>query len=155
MAFDENDAPNATPSPGNDVGPLPTNAPAAPPIPVSPSAPSGARPAAQPAAPPAQAEQPEAPGSHFKNLSHSLKGAVLAVLAGPQQVVDHYETDDSGKPMKAVMRHLHPNERLQLMAQAALTGLAAGSRIPPQKSKGAAWGAGIGAGAEAQIGQAQ
>jgi len=88
-------------------------------------------------------------------LSHSLKGAVLAVLAGPQQVVDHYETDDSGKPMKAVMRHLHPNERLQLMAQAALTGLAAGSQIGPQKSRAGAWGAGIGAGAKAELGQAQ
>src|SRR5882757_6031283 len=109
MAFEENDAPNATLSPASnaDIGTLPTNAPAAPPIPVSPSAPTSA-PASRPVAPvtPPQAqEQPEAPGSHFKNLSHSLKGAVLAVLAGPQQVVDHYETDDSGKPMKAVMRH--------------------------------------------------
>jgi len=157
MAFEENDAPNATPSPASnaDIGTLPTNAPAAPrPVSPAPTSAPASRPAA-PVTPPQAQEQPEAPGSHFKNLSHSLKGAVLAVLAGPQQVVDHYETDDSGKPMKAVMRHLHPNERLQLMAQAALTGLAAGSRVPPQKSKMAGFAAGIGAGADAEMQQAQ
>ncbi len=159
MAFEENDAPNATPSPagpGNDVGSLPANAPAAPPVPTSPAPAQPAQPAAKISSPMGVSpEQPEAPGSHFKNLSHSLKGAVLAVLAGPQQVVDHYETDDSAKPMKAVMRHLHPTERLQLMAQAALTGLAAGSQIGPQKSRAGAWGAGIGAGAKEELGQAR
>src|SRR5260370_39169188 len=40
-------------------------------------------------------------------------------------------------------------------AEAALMGLASGAQIGPQKSAGAAWGAGIGAGAKAEIGQAQ
>src|SRR5260370_32899089 len=45
--------------------------------------------------------------------------------------------------------------RLERLAQHALEGLAAGSQIGPQKSKAAAWGAGIGAGARAEMQQAQ
>ena len=134
-----------TPAPSAPVsGASPT-----PPASTTPTTPANANVNATPAP-----ERQEAPGEHFRNLSHSLKGAVLAVLAGPQQAVDHYETDDSGKTI-AKMRALHPAERLQLMAQAALTGLAAGSRVPPQRSKGAAFAAGIGAGGEAQMDRAQ
>src|SRR5258708_18136518 len=45
--------------------------------------------------------------------------------------------------------------RLERLAQHALEGLAAGSQIGPQRSKAAAWGAGIGAGAYAEMQQAQ
>lgn len=141
-----NQAPPATPTPAPSATGTPSPAPTStPPTPANVN--GNAQPAAQP-------ERQEGPGEHFRNLSHSLKGAVLAVLAGPQQAVDHYETDSTGKTV-AKMRSLHPAERLQLMAQAALTGLAAGSRVPPQKSKGAAFAAGIGAGGEAQMDRAQ
>lgn len=143
--------------------PLPTTAPAAPPLPTSPAA---APPAATPPPKVASApqEQPEAPGSHFRNLSHALQGAVLGALAGgkrvlgklagPSEVVDGYDVDSSGK-MTPKTRQLHTGDRLKLMAQAALEGLAAGSRVPPQKSAGASWAAGIGAGADAQKQQGQ
>lgn len=99
---------------------------------------------------PASARHP----SFMQHLSPSLVGAVLSNLAGPHQAIDHYEIDDQGKS-KAIMRDLHPRERLQRLAQAALEGLAAGSQVGPQKSRGAAWVAGLGAGAEASMQRAQ
>src|SRR6266567_412376 len=138
-----------------------TPAPTAPEISGPPSVPAqapnlGATPQpAPPAAPAAQSQEPsQEPGHFFKHLSHAFAGALVGALAGPKQAVDHYEADETGK-MKAVMRDLHPRDRLQLMAQAALEGLSAGSRVGPQKSKAAAWGAGIGAGGEAVIQRGQ
>jgi hypothetical protein len=101
--------------------------------------------------------QESAPTRHPSFMAHlgpSLVGAVLSNLTGPHQAIDHYETDDSGK-QKAIMRDLHPRERLQRLAQAALEGLAAGSRVGPQQSRGAAWAAGLGAGAEQSIASGQ
>lgn len=106
---------------------------------------------------PEQQEQPDAPGrqpSFMSHLAPSLVGSILSNLSGPHQAIDHYEVDEQGKN-KAVMRDLHPRERLQRLAQAALEGLAAGSRTGPQQSRGAAWAAGLGAGGEAQMQRAQ
>jgi hypothetical protein len=82
-------------------------------------------------------------------LSHSFAGALVGALAGPKQVVDHYDADDNGK-MVPKLRDLRPRDHLQLMAQAALMGLAAGSQVGPQKSAAGAWASGIGAGASAE-----
>src|SRR5258708_14667908 len=103
--------------------------------------------------------QPEqaAPTRHpsfMQHLGPSLVGSILSNLAGPHQAIDHYEVDGQGKN-KAIMRDLHPRERLQRLAQAALEGLAAGSQVGPQKSSGGAWAAGLGAGAEASMQRAQ
>jgi hypothetical protein len=104
-----------------------------------------------------QAQPEQAPARHpsfMQHLGPSLVGSILSNLAGPHQAIDHYETDDSGKS-KAIMRDLHPRERLQRLAQAALEGLAAGSQVGPQKSRGGALAAGLGAGAEASMQRAQ
>jgi len=99
---------------GIDTPPAPTPTPAAPevsgpPANVPASAPPDAQPQpARPApAPPVQPqERAEAPGEHFRNLSHALKGAVLAVLAGGKDVLGHvggnktidgYDVDETGK----------------------------------------------------------
>lgn len=114
----------------------------------------------QPPAAQAPAPPQEPPGTHFKNLSHALQGAVLGALAGgkkvlgrlagPSEIVDGYETDESGKQTPKY-RQLHTGDKLQRIAQAALQGLAAGSSVPQQKSGAASWAAGIGAGASQQI----
>src|SRR5438876_1381862 len=148
---------------GNDaVETLPTNAPAAPPIPVSPS-PTTSAPATQPAAqPPALTPSPAAPSRSFMGaLAHALIGSTMATaargvkaLAGPPSP-DSY-TDANGK-MTPNFRPEHTSDRLSRLAMHALEGLAAGSQVGPQRSAGAAWGAGIGAGASAvrQQGQEQ
>src|SRR5437773_11002482 len=66
----------------NDVGSLPTNAPAAPPIPVSPS-PATSAPATQPAAQlPALTPSPAAPSRSFMaSVAHSLIGSALSETA--------------------------------------------------------------------------
>src|SRR6059036_1309138 len=138
---------------GNDaVETLPTNAPAAPPIPVSPS-PTTSAPATQPAAqPPALTPSPAAPSRSFMGaLAHALIGSTMATaargvkaLAGPPSP-DSYSTDANGK-MTANYRQEHTSDRLSRLAMHALEGLAAGSQVGPQRSAGAAWGAGIGAG---------
>ena len=146
---------------GNDaVETLPTNAPTAPPIPTSPTAATGA-PAARPAAPEAPAQAPPltpgpaAPSRSFMGaLAHALIGSTMAVAAkgikaaaGPPPV-DSYTTDASGKTTPNYGRD-HMADRLSRLAQHALEGLAAGSQVGPQKSAGAAWASGIGAGASA------
>ncbi len=158
MAFENEDAGNGTPL-SNDVGTLPTNAPAAPPIPQP----------AQPPTRPADAVQalpvsPAAPSrSFFGSLVHSLLGSALAEtakggravvkgLAGPAPV--DYSTDASGKTV-ATPRADNTKTRLERMAEAALLGLSAGAAMPPQKSKAAAWGAGIGVGAQAEMQRSQ
>src|SRR5258708_9028614 len=141
MEFENNDAAG-----GNDVGTLPTNAPASPPIPVSPSAPQPTR----PAAPDAQAlpVSPAAPSrSFFGSLVHSILGSALAEtakggravvkgLAGPAPV--DYSTDASGKTV-ATPRTDNTKPRLERMAEAALMGLSAGAQIGPQKTAGTTW----------------
>jgi len=110
-----------------------------PPLPVSPAAPSR---------------------SFMGALAHALIGSTMAVAAkgikaaaGPAPA-DSYSTDANGKmtPNYAVD---NTRTRLERLAQHALEGLAAGSQIGPQKSKAAAWGAGIGAGQRAEMQQAQ
>ncbi len=148
--FEENDAPNAG---GNDVGSL--NAPAAPPIP-QPAQPT--RPAAPDASAQPPAVSPAAPSrSFFGSLVHSLLGSALAEtakggravvkgLAGPAPV--DYSTDASGKTV-ATPRADNTKTRLERMAEAALMGLSAGAQIGPQRTAGAAWGSGVGAGTNA------
>ena len=143
---------------GNDaVETLPTNAPTAPPIPTSPAAGApAARPAPEaPAQAPPLTPGPAAPSRSFMGaLAHALIGSTMATaargvkaLAGPPPV-DSYSTDSSGK-MTANYRQEHTSDRLSRLAMHALEGLAAGSQVGPQRSAGAAWGAGIGAGASA------
>lgn len=122
-------------------------------------------PAMQPSVQPAAQPQPEQqkPGEHFKLLSHAFTGAILGALAGGKkalgaiagnEVVDGYQADETGK-MSPVKRPLHTGDRMKLIAQAALQGLAAGSQVPQQKSGGASALAGLGAGFGAQQQQAQ
>ncbi len=141
-------APNSAP----DVG-TPTsvsNAPAtAPPVGNQTAQP------AQPTQPPAeQPAQKPAPGSFFKALSHSFAGALIGALASPQPT--QYITDDSGRTVRDPNQPPDTNKsRLQRIAQAAMSGLAAGSQVPQQKSRAASWAAGIGAGATGQMNQEQ
>src|SRR5439155_3138604 len=117
--------------------------------------PPASQPASAPMQPAAATQEPsQEPGHFFKHLSHAFAGAIVGGLAGPHQTVDRYETDESGKP-RAIMRPLTGRERLQRMAQAAMEGLASGSRVPPQRSAAASWAAGLGAGAEQTIGRGQ
>src|SRR5947199_8050297 len=151
---------------GNDaVEPLPTNAPTAPPIPTSPAAGApAARPAPEaPAQAPPLTPGPAAPSRSFMGaLAHALIGSTMATaargvkaLAGPPSP-DSYSTDANGK-MTANYRQEHTSDRLSRLAMHALEGLAAGSQVGPQRSAGAAWASGIGAGARAvrQQGQEQ
>lgn len=158
------DTPNPNPT-GNDAVTTPPAAPPTPSVPAETTSVPASSELASPSAPQVpqlkpeqqqqqQPEQPEAPGSHFKNLGRAMVGSILGGLAGPHQAIDHYEVDAQGKN-KAVMRDLHPRERLQRLAQAALEGLAAGSQVGPQKSSGGAWAAGLGAGAEQSIARSQ
>ena len=119
-----------------------TGAPTTPaPPPTAPSRPM------QPAAP-VQTEENKTPGHLFKHLSHSFAGAILGSLAGPAPV--DYSVDASGRTV-ATPRPDSTASRLRRLAEAALIGLASGSRVPPQANKGAAWASGIGAGAEAGV----
>src|SRR5438034_3986288 len=155
MAFEENDATgNAG---GNDVGSLPTSAPAAPPIPTSPApaAPSGpmnTMPTASnaPAAVlPAHENRPT--HSFAESIRHALIGGAIGAMAksvkavaGPPPV--DYSTDSTGKTV-GTPRIDTTVSRLERIAQAALIGLSSGAQVGPQRSSGAAWAAGIGAGA--------
>jgi hypothetical protein len=93
-------------------------------------------------------------------IAHALIGSTMATaamgvkaVAGPAPV-DSYSTDASGK-MTPNYRPDNTRSRLERLAQHALEGLAAGSQIGPQKNAGAAWGAGIGAGAQAEMQRSQ
>jgi len=88
-------------------------------------------------------------------LAHALIGSTMAVAAkGVKAVAGPPAPDANGKvtPNYSVD---NTRSRLERLAQHALEGLAAGAQIGPQKSRAAAWGAGIGAGAKAELGQAQ
>src|SRR5712672_372734 len=129
--LEDNDAPNAG---GNNVGSLPTSAPASPPIP-QPAQPQSTRPAMPDASAQALPVSPAAPSrSFFGSLVHSLLGSALAEtakggravvkgLAGPAPV--DYSTDASGKTV-ATPRSDNTKTRLARMAEAALMGLSAG-----------------------------
>lgn len=98
---------------------------------------------------------PAAPGKTFHDLSHALMGGILGSLAG--QPPTTYTTDPSGKttPVQTPSTQETTGDKLRRIAQAALLGLAAGSRVPQQKSGMAAGLAGLGAGAEAQYQRTQ
>src|SRR5258705_8824561 len=83
----------------------------------------------------------------------AVAAKTVKAVAGPAPV-DSYSTDASGK-MTPNYRPDDTKSRLQRLAQHALEGLAAGAQIGLQKSAGAAWASGIGAGAKEQLGQAQ
>lgn len=110
--------------------------------------------------PPAQAPQGNAvlqlapsqpatpsPAAVTKNprLMH-LVGSVLSGLAGPPP--SQYTTDETGKMTRVAPAPETAGTKARRIAQAALTGLAAGSQVGPQKSALAAGLAGAGAGAE-------
>lgn len=128
--------------PVGDLQPPAAPAPAQPPIQLQPSQ--------VPTQQPVQEDQ--TPGQFLKKISHSFFGAVAAALASPspKQVVDGYDTDESGKQTPRI-RTLTNTDRMQRVALAALQGLAAGSQVPQQKSGAASALAGIGAGATSQI----
>lgn len=138
-----------------------TNAPTPQPEPTTVAAPTTLTPPAQPQAaaqqrppmqPAVQTEEVKTPGHFFKHLSHSFAGAILGSLAGPAPV--DYSVDATGKTV-ATPRPDTTSSRLKRIAEAALIGLAAGSRVPPERNRGAAWAAGLGAGGEAGIQRAQ
>lgn len=122
-----------------------SNAPAAaPPVGAPPSTP------APPPPPPAPA--PPAPSGHFfKAMAHALGGAILGTLAGAPPV--KYTTDENGtQTPDPTQKPDHTRDRLKRIAEAALTGMAAGSQV---HRPGANALAGMGAGFEAQQGKMQ
>jgi hypothetical protein len=104
---------------------------------------------------PGLAAQPDAPppGMMFKHLSNSFMGAVLGTMAGREKI-NSYQTDADGK-MTPNLSQKTSGDQLRDIARAALQGLAAGAAVPQQKSSVAAGLAGLGAGAENQIGYQQ
>src|SRR5438094_1381573 len=147
--FDEDTANgNGTPP---DVGPLPTNAPPAPPIPPATPAP---QPAGNTPAAPVLPEHENRPTHSFaESIRHALIGGAIGAMAksvkavaGPPPV--DYSTDSTGKTV-GTPRIDTTVSRLERIAQAALIGLSSGAQVGPQRSSGAAWAAGIGAGASA------
>lgn len=140
----------------------------APPVPVdTTSAPMGgqappapaAAPAQLPLAPPAAAKQmtptpvPAKPGEFFHNASQSFMGAVLGSMAGRERIAS-YTTDETGK-QTPVTQKMTTGDQLRSIARSALLGLAAGSRVGPQKSGLATGLAGLGAGAEDAVDRAK
>ena len=110
-------------------------------------------PSAQPSAqPPLQLQPSEAPkpaGSFFKNISHSFFAAVTGALAGGDPVA--YSTDAEGKQIATKIPQTS-GDRMRRIAEAALTGLAAGAQV---HRPGANALAGMGAGFAAEQQQAQ
>src|SRR5205809_3995066 len=150
----ENEDGNGTP----DVA-LPTNAPPAPPIPTSPApaappGPMNTMPTAPNAPAPVLPAHENRPTHSFaESIRHALIGSTLGamakttkVMAGPPPV--DYSTDASGKTV-GTPRIDNTVSRLERIAQAALIGLSSGAQVGPQRSAGAAWASGIGAGANA------
>lgn len=103
------------------------------------------------AAPPPQSQVQQAPpkappGQFFSSLSHAFTGALLGTMAGREKTTG-YQTDDTGK-QTPITSQKTSGDQLRDIARSALLGLAAGSRIGPQKSGMGAALAGLGAGAE-------
>jgi hypothetical protein len=108
--------------------------------------------ATAPAQPQLQLQPSEAPkpaGSFFKNISHSFFAAVTGALAGGDPVA--YSTDESGKQIATKIPQTS-GDRMRRIAEAALTGLAAGAQV---HRPGANALAGMGAGFAAEQQQAQ
>jgi hypothetical protein len=132
------DAPQIDTQSAPITGQLQPPAPAPQPQPQQPQTLQG--PAAQPA-----------PGSGFHSLSHAFMGAVLGAVAGSQKEVAPPKVDENGVMQPAQMGRATTGDQLRKIARSALLGLAAGSRIGPQKSGLAAAASGLGAGAEDAI----
>ena len=109
-------------------------------------------PAEQPGPQPPIQLQPSkpAPGHFFKAISHSFAGALIGALAGEDPVT--YSTDESGKTVATKVPQTN-RSRLQRIAQAAMTGLAAGAQAPRRPGANAL--AGLGAGFTAEQAQLQ
>ena len=95
---------------------------------------------------PAPAPAPP-PGHSFRHLAPAMIGAILGQLAGTPGPT--YKTDDSGKMIAVPAAPLSTGDKLKRIAANALTGLAASSEVPPQKSGLASALAGAGAGEKA------
>lgn len=75
---------------------------------------------------PQPVQEDSTPGHFFKHISHSFAGALIGALAGSPGV--DYTTDENGKQI-ATPRPDTAKSRLQRIAQAAMTGLAAGAQV--------------------------
>lgn len=96
----------------------------------------------QPAVPTRKFEQP---GEFFRSVAHSLAGAMLGATAGPDPV--QYSRDANGELVTT--RPASSNgDKLRRIAQAALTGLAAGAAAPRRPGAEALSGLAAGAGAQ-------
>lgn len=92
---------------------------------------------------PTQAQiAPPKPGSVFRNVSHSLMGGILGSLAGAPQ--PNYDVNDTGTTVAQPQGPDSSTSKLKRIAQAALIGLAAGSKADTALG-------GLGAGGEAVI----
>jgi hypothetical protein len=93
------------------------------------------------------------PGEFFHSMFHALTGGALGVMAGPPPPTG-YQTDTSGTMTPTPAPPDTTGSRLRRIAQAALIGLAAGSKIDPNdpamKSGAGRALAGLGAGAEGE-----
>src|SRR6266849_2429356 len=155
MAFEDTNAngpatsgPVSATAPPEDTTTIsaPTNLTAPAPTPTA----APTRPDAQPASP-VVVHSPVS-GHFFHSMLNALTGGVLGTLAGSPGV--DYSKDATGKTV-ATPRPDSTKSRLQRIAESALIGLSAGAQLPPQKSKAAAWGAGLGAGARGQMEKSQ
>ena len=102
-------------------------------------------PAASAPTPPIKLQPSQAPASRtfFKAIAHALSGATLGVLAGPAPV--RYTTDETGKQIPDSNQPQDTaKDRVRRIAEAALTGLAAGAEAPRRLGANAL--AGLGAG---------
>lgn len=103
------------------------------------------------AAPP---EQPAPAGSFFHNLSHAFTGAILGSMA-TREVIPPRVNPDTGEMQAPVSQKATTGDMLRTMARGALTGLAAGSQVSPQKSGSAQALAGLGGGFSGEENQIQ
>jgi hypothetical protein len=117
--------------------------------------------AIEPIAPGAQAKPPSvttppvapSPNQRLHSFVSSVLGGITSSLAGKAPVT--YTTDAAGRVVAAPQQPEDTRKaQMRRIAGNALSGLAAGSRVPQQKSGLASALSGLGAGAEAQTAQA-
>lgn len=118
--------------------------------------PMPAAPAPQPQ--PMAAPNPPVPGkqsSWLSTLSHAFAGAVLGTVANREKEIAPPSVDTNGTMQGPTMGRATTGDMLRTMARGALTGLAAGSQVSPQKSGSAQALAGLGAGFSGEENQIQ
>lgn len=93
--------------------------------------------------------------SWFTTMAHSVAGAVLGTVASRDKEISAPVVGSDGTMQPAMTTRATTGDQLRQIARSALIGLAAGSRVPPQKSGFASAAAGLGAGGEAAMADQQ